>query len=161
MENPYRYIIAMREEDLRQIVEGRQILEKILINQLLGNLDLLEMRDIKDFHVPYLNVEIPEYLNWLEGYDRFPSDKKERRENLKKIVRRLNSLVEDIRKLNKEIEKNRRYSRYFDTLSNIKDKQAVDSIMSILQDMTEDPEIYGSLMDHIDEIKSSNNGGGK
>ena len=161
MENPYRDIIAMREEDLRQMVEGRQILEKILINQLLGNLDMLKIRDIEDFHAPYLNVEIPEYLDWLDKYDRFPSDKKERRENLKKIVRRLNSLVEDIRKLNKEIEKNRRYSRYFDTLSNIKDKQAVDSIMSILQDMTEDPEIYDGLMDHIDEIKSSNSVGGK
>ncbi len=73
----------------------------------------------------------------------------------------MNSLVDDIRKLNKEIEKNRRYSRYFDTLSNIKDKQTVDSIMSILQDMTEGPEIYDGLMDHIDEIKSSNNGKGK
>ncbi len=161
MENPYRDIIAMREEDLRQMVEGRQILEKILINQLLGNLDMLKIRDIKDFHAPYLNVEIPEYLDWLDGYDRFPSNKKERRENLKKIVGELNSLADRIRELNREIEKNRRYSRYFDTLSNIKDKQAVDSIMSILQDMTEDPEIYDGLMDHIDEIKSSNSVGGK
>jgi hypothetical protein len=103
--NPYEEKLQKLLSEEQELYEERNLVEQLYVIKLAENAHHFGVKFVKKLkHSLNIRIRIPDYMADIEWLDFLTTDKKQIKENLIKIIERLNQISDRLEKIGEEME---------------------------------------------------------